>query len=105
MEPLTHFQEDVLADILQSIHLQGTLYCRASMGAPWGLRVSRREVASFPIITEGSCWFTFRASLVFSSKFGASLLPLRREKSWRSILPKRRIVCEGPSGGLPHSWP
>jgi AraC-like DNA-binding protein/mannose-6-phosphate isomerase-like protein (cupin superfamily) len=58
MEPLTHFQEDVLADILQSIHLHSTLYCRATMGAPWGLRVSRREVASFHIVTGGACWLT-----------------------------------------------
>jgi AraC-like DNA-binding protein len=56
MEPLTHFQEDVLADILQSIHMHSTLYCRANMGAPWGLRVSHREVASFHIVTGGTCW-------------------------------------------------
>ena len=35
-ELLTHFQEDVLADILQSIHLQSTLYCRAKLGRPGG---------------------------------------------------------------------
>ncbi len=58
MEPLTYFQEDVLADILQSIHLHSTLYCRATMGAPWGLRVSRREVASFHIVTGGACWLS-----------------------------------------------
>lgn len=58
MEPLTHFQEDVLTDILQSIHLHSTLYCRATMGAPWGLHVSRREVASFHIVTGGACWLT-----------------------------------------------
>jgi AraC-like DNA-binding protein/mannose-6-phosphate isomerase-like protein (cupin superfamily) len=56
METLTHFQEDVLGDVLQSIHLHSTLYCRAKMGAPWGFRVSGREVASFHIVTEGSCW-------------------------------------------------
>ncbi len=58
MEPLTHFQEDVLADVLRSIHLQSTLYCRAKMGAPWGFRVSPREVASFHLVTEGTCWLT-----------------------------------------------
>ena len=58
MEPLTHFQEDILADLLQSIHLHSTLYCRATMGAPWGLGVSHREVASFHIVTGGSCWLT-----------------------------------------------
>ena len=58
MEPLTHFQEDVLADILQSIRLHSTLYCRAKMSAPWGFRVSRRQVASFHIVTGGKCWLT-----------------------------------------------
>src|SRR5215469_413149 len=58
MEPLTHFQEDVLADVIGSIHLQSTLYCRAKMGAPWGFRVSRREVATFHLVTAGTCWLT-----------------------------------------------
>lgn len=58
MERLTHFQEDVLADILKSIHLQSTLYCQAIMGAPWGLSLPRREVASFHIVTSGTCWLT-----------------------------------------------
>jgi AraC family transcriptional regulator, alkane utilization regulator len=58
METLTHFQEDVLGDVLQSIHLHSTLYCRAKMGAPWGFRVSGRVVASFHIVTGGMCWLT-----------------------------------------------
>ena len=58
METLTHFQEDVLGDVLQSIHLHSTLYCRAKMGAPWGFRVSGRKVASFHIVTGGMCWLT-----------------------------------------------
>src|SRR5713226_6925292 len=57
-ERLTHFQEDVLSDILQSIHLRSTLYCRATMSAPWGFRVSARAVASFHIVTGGRCWLT-----------------------------------------------
>src|SRR5438876_6319736 len=58
METLTHFQEYVLGDVLQTIHLHSTLYCRAKMGAPWGFRVSHREVASFHIVTSGMCWLT-----------------------------------------------
>ena len=58
METLTHFQEDVLGDVLQSIHLHSTLYCRAKMDAPWGFRVSGRKVASFHIVTGGMCWLT-----------------------------------------------
>src|SRR5215472_12421557 len=58
MEPLTHLQEDVLADILHSLRLRSTLYCRAHMGAPWGLSVSGRDGASFHIVTGGTCWLT-----------------------------------------------
>src|SRR5262245_33747850 len=56
MEPLTQHQEDVLADILQSIHLHGDLYCRATMSAPWGFMVATRDVVSFHLVTGGSCW-------------------------------------------------
>jgi AraC-like DNA-binding protein/mannose-6-phosphate isomerase-like protein (cupin superfamily) len=35
-----------------------TLYCRAMMSAPWGFRVSKRAVASFHIVTGGTCWLT-----------------------------------------------
>jgi AraC family transcriptional regulator, alkane utilization regulator len=58
MDPLTQFQEDVLGDVLRSIHLHSTLYCRAQLGAPWGLGVPRREVAVFHIVTAGTCWLT-----------------------------------------------
>jgi AraC family transcriptional regulator, alkane utilization regulator len=77
MEPLTHFQEDVLADVLQSIHMHSTLYCRANMGAPWGVRVSRRAVSSFHIVTGGTCWLTMegRGQPVLLSEGDLVILP------------------------------
>jgi len=76
-EPLTQFQEDVLADILQSVRLHSTLYCRANMGAPWGLGVSRREVASFHIVTGGTCWLKVegREQPVLLSEGDLAILP------------------------------
>lgn len=56
MERLTNYQEDVLADVLHFTHLRGSLYCQAKMVAPWGLRISSRENATFHIVTEGDCW-------------------------------------------------
>ena len=50
MESLTHLQEDVLADLLQSLRLHSTLYCRATMSAPWGFGVPPRSVASFHLV-------------------------------------------------------
>lgn len=62
MEPLTHFQEDILADVLRPIQLQSTLYCRAVMGAPWGFRFTSSEVASFHAVTAGTCCFSLDGS-------------------------------------------
>jgi AraC-like DNA-binding protein/mannose-6-phosphate isomerase-like protein (cupin superfamily) len=57
MEKLTNFQpEDVLTDVLRSVHMQGTLYCRSRMRAPWGFRVAGRDTASFHVVTAGQCW-------------------------------------------------
>jgi AraC-like DNA-binding protein len=57
MQQLTHFgPEDVLTDVLRSVHVQGTLYCRSKMSVPWGFRVARRETASFHVVTKGQCW-------------------------------------------------
>ena len=48
MQKLTHFQpDDVLTDVLRSVHVQGTLYCRSKMSVPWGFRVAHRDTASF----------------------------------------------------------
>jgi len=58
MERLSHVQEDVLGDLLQSLRLHSTLYCRATMGAPWGFGVPPRAVASFHLVTGGTCWLT-----------------------------------------------
>lgn len=62
VDPLTQFQEDVVADVLQSIHLQSALYCRAHLSAPWGLGIPRREVATFHIVTAGACWLTVEST-------------------------------------------
>ena len=57
MEKLTTFQpEDVLTDVLRSVHIQGSLYCRSKMSAPWGFRVPRRDTATFHVVTGGQCW-------------------------------------------------
>ncbi len=53
MQKLTHFRpEDVLTDVLRSVHVQGTLYCRSKMSVPWGFRVAHRDTASFHVVTD-----------------------------------------------------
>src|SRR5579864_4961909 len=47
---------DVLADVLACVRLHGTLFCRAHLGAPWGLMVLKRENAAFYYVASGKCW-------------------------------------------------
>ena len=57
MQKLTNFSwEDVLTDVLRSLHIQGTLYCRSKMSAPWGFCVPQRGTATFHVVTGGQCW-------------------------------------------------
>jgi AraC-like DNA-binding protein len=71
MQKLTHFRpEDVLTDVLRAVHVQGTLYCRSTMNAPWGFRVPRRDTSSFHVITGGQCWLDIEGVIE-----GVSLTP------------------------------
>jgi hypothetical protein len=80
MEPLTRFQEDALADLLQSVHLKSSLYCRAKMRAPWGFHVSTRiasRKSSF-LCFEQVC--SYDVALVFSPRpcLGSSALEQKK---------------------------
>ena len=57
METLTHESaDDAVSDLLRSVRVRSTIYCRSEMGAPWGFGVPSRDVSVFHIVTEGSCW-------------------------------------------------
>lgn len=47
---------DVLTDILQSLHLNGGIYFRCELSAPWGMDIGQTPVAEFHVITRGTCW-------------------------------------------------
>lgn len=47
---------DILADVLQTMKLRGTVYFRASFHAPWGMDIAAGQFANFHIVTDGSCW-------------------------------------------------
>ena len=47
---------DVLADILEITRLSGSIFCRASAAAPWGLHIDASPKASFHFIIDGDCW-------------------------------------------------
>ena len=48
--------EDAVSDLLRSLRVRSTVYCRSQMGAPWGFGVPSRDVSAFHLVTEGACW-------------------------------------------------
>ncbi|HET8841462.1 MAG TPA: AraC family transcriptional regulator [Ktedonobacteraceae bacterium] len=50
---------DILTDVLQTLHLESSLYLRSELGAPWGLHVPAAPTMLFHAITAGSCWMYF----------------------------------------------
>jgi AraC family transcriptional regulator, alkane utilization regulator len=53
---------DALSEVLGTLHLTSVLYCRAEMTAPWGLRFSRPDVATFHAVRSGTCWLRVNGS-------------------------------------------
>ena len=47
---------DALSDVLDTIHLSSTFYCRSELTAPWGLTFEKVDAASFHAIRSGVCW-------------------------------------------------
>jgi hypothetical protein len=91
VDPLAQFQEDIVADVFQSIHLQSALYCRAHLSAPWGLGIPRREVATFHIDMAGSCWLKVEGTHepVFLTAGDLLILPHGMPMGWRTSPPPR----------------
>jgi AraC-like DNA-binding protein len=49
---------DPLSDTLHALRLNGTLYCRAELRAPWGIEIPDLDgLMAFAIITSGRAWF------------------------------------------------
>ena len=50
---------DALTDILESVHLTGSVYCRSELTAPWGMSIPQSETAQFHVVRRGRCWLVF----------------------------------------------
>ncbi len=51
---------DVLSDVLGSLRLEGTVFCRSELSAPWGMAIPAGTLAHFHVIERGSCWLRLR---------------------------------------------
>lgn len=47
---------DALAELLETVHLRGNLYCRSDLRAPWGMALPASDRAGFHVLRRGRCW-------------------------------------------------
>jgi AraC-like DNA-binding protein len=48
--------EDPLANILQTVRLKSTIFCRSELTAPWGVQITPEYEAMFHLVSQGHCW-------------------------------------------------
>jgi AraC-like DNA-binding protein len=56
MKSITSPGRDVVSDLLDSVRVRTTVYCRSEMRAPWGFGVEAHGNPSFHVVTRGRCW-------------------------------------------------
>jgi AraC-like DNA-binding protein len=57
MERLSDFAaSDSVAQVLRTVRVRSTVYCRSLMRAPWGFGVEAHGNPAFHVVTEGRCW-------------------------------------------------
>src|ERR1700736_1983698 len=57
MEQLSNFRcGDEISEVLRAIRIRSTVYCRSTMGAPWGFGVEAHGNPAFHLLTAGRCW-------------------------------------------------
>jgi len=56
MDLLAADANDAVADVLNAIRVQSSVYCLSDLRAPWGFRVDSTQVAKFHLVLTGTCW-------------------------------------------------
>ncbi len=103
---------DALTDILRSVHLQGSVYCRSELSAPWGFSVPKSERTQFHVVRRGRCWLLLegarRTEPVLLEAGDLVLLPcgsahVMADSLKTRALPLERLIREHlpPDGGKP----
>jgi AraC family transcriptional regulator, alkane utilization regulator len=109
---------DALSEILTTLRLTTTLYCRSEVTAPWGLRIPARDGAAFHAVRRGACWLRLEdgpspiplaaGDLVVLPRGDAHILsdaPRRRADDLAQVLACRAPGEHGPlvrgGGGAP----
>jgi hypothetical protein len=74
---------DVLTDVLNSLRMQGTLYCRSVLRHPWCLGFGATRAATFHVVERGSCLLQIDGAAEPIALAGGDVLVLPRGAAHR----------------------
>jgi AraC-like DNA-binding protein len=60
MRPTQTHGVDVLADVLASTRIGGTVFCRSELTGPWGMTFEPASRAGLHVVARGTCWLRLR---------------------------------------------
>jgi AraC family transcriptional regulator, alkane utilization regulator len=49
-------RDDVVSELLRSVRVRSTIWCRSELRAPWGFGTDASGTAAFHVVTAGRCW-------------------------------------------------
>lgn len=93
---------DVLADVLDTIRLRGTIFFRSELAAPWGMSLDSGEMPRFHIALSGDCFVgSKKEKPVTVNEMDIVMLPNGKEhwiadQPGRTLIPSKRAgeACE-----------
>jgi AraC-like DNA-binding protein len=110
MQPTQTHGVDVLADVLSTTGLGGTVFCRSELTGPWGMTFEPASRAGLHIVARGTCWLRLRGQgaplrlsqgdvVLLPHGAGHSLMsdPGVRPEPFTQVLERSR-VSQGPHG-------
>lgn len=87
---------DALTDILRTVQLQGSVYCRSELTAPWGIAVPDSDTAQFHVVRRGRCWL--RLGGPDARPADGALAPVALEAGDVALLPRglAHVLADAP---------
>ena len=73
---------DLVSELLDTVRVRSTIYCRSDMRAPWGFGVAAHGDPSFHVVTTGACWLEIASRGQLELQAGDLVLLLRGPTHW-----------------------
>jgi AraC-like DNA-binding protein len=104
--PTATMPADLLSDVLGLLALQGEVFCRTELSAPWGLRLVRQS-AHFHMIERGAVWFEIESTQHGFEAVAGDLVVLPHgnghcmmDRAGRTAVPLEQLLPKAVSASL-----